>query len=67
MFLLGAAFSLGVGHCGVLNEGEVVGDILVVRQPPVSPNQAVLTHCYLETKEGNATKTSLTFSREKNK
>lgn len=23
--------SLAVGHCGVLNEGEVVGDVLVVR------------------------------------
>lgn len=42
-------FSLGVGHCGVFNEGEVVGDALVVRQPPVSPNQAVLTHRHLET------------------
>lgn len=42
-------FSLGVGHCGVLNEGEVVGDILVVRQPPMGPNQAVLTHCHLVT------------------
>lgn len=30
--------SLGVGHCRVLNEGEVVGDVLVVRQPPMGPN-----------------------------
>lgn len=42
-------FSLGVGHCGVLNEGEVVGDVLVVRQPPMGPNQAVLTNRHLET------------------
>lgn len=41
-------FSLAVGHCGVLNKGEVVGDVLVVRQPPVGPNQAVLTHRHLE-------------------
>ena len=44
-----AMFSLGVGHCGVLNEGEVVGNILVVRQPPMGPNKAVLTHRHLET------------------
>lgn len=42
-------FSLGVGHCGVLDERKVVGDVLVVRQPPMSPNQAVLTYCHLET------------------
>lgn len=30
--------SLGVGHSGVLNEGEVVRDVLVVRQPPMGPN-----------------------------
>lgn len=30
--------SLCVGHGGVLDEGEVVGDVLVVRQPAVSPD-----------------------------
>lgn len=39
--------SLGVGHCGVLDEGEVVGDVLVVRQPAVGPDQAVLADCHL--------------------
>lgn len=42
-------FSLGVEHGGVLDEGKVVGDVLVVRQPPVGPDQAVLTHRDLET------------------
>lgn len=42
-------FSLGVGHCGVLNESEVVGDVLVVRKPPMGPNQAVLTNRHLKT------------------
>lgn len=46
-----AMFSLGVGHCGVLDEGEVVGDVLVVRQPPMGPNQVVLTHRHLETEQ----------------
>lgn len=41
--------SLAAGHCGVLDEGEVVGDVLVVRQPPMGPNQAVLTNRHLET------------------
>lgn len=50
IFLSGnAVFSLGVGHCGVLDECEVVGDVLVVRQPPMGPNQAVLTDCHLKT------------------
>lgn len=40
-------FSLSVGHCGVFNESEVVGDVLVVREPPMGPNQAVLTNCHL--------------------
>ncbi len=43
-------FSLGVGHSRVLNEGEVVRDVLVVRQPPMSPNQAVLTDRHLQSK-----------------
>ncbi len=43
------SYSLAVGHCGVLDEGEVVGDVLVVRQPPMGPNQAVLTDRHLET------------------
>lgn len=46
-----AVFSLGVGHRGVLDEGEVVGDVLVVRQPPMGPDQAVLTHRQLETEQ----------------
>lgn len=44
-------FSLGVGHCGVFNESEVVGDVLVVREPPMGPNQAVLTNCHLNGRE----------------
>lgn len=39
--------SLCVGHGGVLDEGEVVGDVLVVGQPAVSPDQAVLAYCHL--------------------
>lgn len=46
-----SVFSLGVGDGGVFNEGEIVGDVLVVRQPSVSPNQAVLTHRHLETEK----------------
>lgn len=40
-------FSLSVGHCGVFDKSEVVGDVLVVRKPPVGPNQAILTNCHL--------------------
>ena len=40
--------SLCVGHGGVLDECEVVGDVLVVRQPPMGPHQTVLTHRHLE-------------------
>lgn len=39
---------LGIGHGGVLGEGEVVGDALIVRQPAVGPNQTVRTHCHLQ-------------------
>lgn len=39
--------SLCAGHCGVLDEGEVVGDVLVVRQPAVVPDQAVLADGHL--------------------
>lgn len=41
-------FSLGVGNRGVFNESEVVGDALVVGEPPMGPNQAVLTNRHLE-------------------
>lgn len=45
MFVL--LVSLCAGHCGVLDEGEVVGDVLVVRQPAVVPEQAVLADGHL--------------------
>lgn len=39
--------SLCTGHGGVLDEGEVVRDVLVVRQPAMGPDQAVLADGYL--------------------
>lgn len=39
--------SLCVGHGGVLDKGEVVGDVLVVRQPAVGSDQAVLADGHL--------------------
>lgn len=41
------SYSLGIGHCGVLGEGEVVSDVLVVREPAVSPYQPSSTHSHL--------------------
>lgn len=45
-----AHVSLCVGHCGVLDEGEVVGDVLVVRQPAMGPDQTILTNRHLKTR-----------------
>lgn len=57
-------FSLCVGHCGVFNEGEVVGDVLVVREPPMGPNQAVLTNCHLYEVKKNIIYTIYKFSKD---
>lgn len=42
--------SLGIGHGGVLSEGEVVGDVFVIWQPAVCPYQPVWTHSHLDRK-----------------
>lgn len=40
--------SLWIGHGRVLSEGEVVGDVFVVRQPAVCPYQPIWTHSHLD-------------------
>lgn len=53
---------LGICHCRIFDEGKIVGNIFVIRQPTMSSNNTVQTCCYLKKFDEKVDETQRIFS-----